>query len=122
MSSSSTTASARFLPDEDPIEAAEALIASGCANEAAALLGKYIEANRGGLLLRLTMQKALTASGDAAVALAMARETGLTQPNGGPAPPALGDALLAADQLPTAIGEFQRALRLDPHVERARAQ
>jgi len=32
----------------------------------------------------------------------------------------LGEALLAADLLPTAIAEFQRALRLDPALTRAR--
>ncbi|HWE05284.1 MAG TPA: methyltransferase domain-containing protein, partial [Rhizomicrobium sp.] len=122
MLSSSATASARFLPDENPVAAAEALIAAGHASEAAALLGKYIAANRGGLLMRLTMQKALAASGDKAGALAMARETALANANIALAALALGDALLAADQLPTAIGEFQRALRLDPQLERARAQ
>lgn len=72
--------------------------------------------------MRLTMQKALAASGDRAGALAMARETALINLNVAPAALALGDALLAAEQLPTAIGEFQRALRLDPHLEGARAQ
>jgi predicted TPR repeat methyltransferase len=33
---------------------------------------------------------------------------------------ALGEALLAAELLPTAIAELQRALRLDPDLERAR--
>ncbi|HWY13884.1 MAG TPA: methyltransferase domain-containing protein [Rhizomicrobium sp.] len=122
MLSSLTTASARFLSDEDPVAAAEALIAEGRASEAAALLGKFLSANRGGLLMRLTMQKALAASGDKAGALAMARETALANANIALAALALGDALLAADQLPTAIGEFQRALRLDPQLERARAQ
>jgi len=98
------------------------LIAEGRASEAAALLGKFIGANRGGLLMRLTMQKALAASGDKAGALAMARETALANANIALVALALGDALLATDQLPTAIGEFQRALRLDPQLERARAQ
>ena len=31
-----------------------------------------------------------------------------------------GEALLAAGQLPTAIAEFQRALRIDPAVDEAR--
>ena len=34
---------------------------------------------------------------------------------------ALGEALLAAELLPTAIAELQRALRLDPDLARARA-
>jgi predicted TPR repeat methyltransferase len=72
--------------------------------------------------MRLTMQKALAASGNKSGALAMARETALANANIALAALALGDALLAADQLPTAIGEFQRALRLDPHLECARAQ
>jgi len=59
--------------------------------------------------MRLTMQKALAASGDKAGALAMARETALANANIALVALALGDALLATDQLPTAIGEFQRA-------------
>jgi len=98
------------------------LIADGRAGEAAGLLGKCLEAGRGGLLLRLTMQKALIAAGDTRNALATARETALTNPGAAPAVLALGEALLAAGHLPSAIGEFQRALRLDPELDGARVQ
>jgi predicted TPR repeat methyltransferase len=117
--SSSTTANARLLPD-DPVAAAEALIEEGRAAEAAALLESCVAQNRGGLLLRLTLQKALGAAGDAPAALAAARESATLYPHAAPAALALGDALHACGHVPTAIGEFQRALRLDPHLESAR--
>jgi predicted TPR repeat methyltransferase len=105
---------------EDPIEAAEALIAQGKAGQAARDLRTRLDAGRGALLARLTLVKALLASGDMAHALAEAREAVSLNPNVAPAVLALGEALLAADLLPTAIAEFQRALRLDPDLARAR--
>jgi predicted TPR repeat methyltransferase len=120
MSSSSTTANARFLPDRDYIAEADALIASGQARVAAALLQPLIDAGRGGLLLRLVFQRALIEAGDVAAALATARETALTNVDAAPAALALGQALAAAGQLPVAIGEFQRTLRLDPDLDDAR--
>src|SRR5579863_2179653 len=71
--SSSTTANVHLLPD-DPVSAAQRLIKEGRPAEAAALLESGIAANRGGLLLRLMLQKALTANGDREAALAAARE------------------------------------------------
>ncbi|HEY2445549.1 MAG TPA: methyltransferase domain-containing protein [Rhizomicrobium sp.] len=120
MSSSSTTGNARFLLEEDPLASAESLIGAGRASDAAAMLRYRIETGRGGLLTRLTLQKALIVSGDIAGALAQARETVFANPDIAPAALALGEALLAADRLPAAIGEFQRALRLDPNIEQAR--
>jgi predicted TPR repeat methyltransferase len=105
---------------EDPIEAAEALIAQGRAGEAARDLRARLDAGRGGLLARLTLVKALLAANDTSQALAEAREAVSLNPNIAPAVMALGEALLAADLLPTAIAEFQRALRLDPGLARAR--
>lgn len=119
MSLSSTTASARLLP-EDPVAIAQKLMAKGRAREAAVLLQESIDANSGGLLLRLTLQKALLASGDAQGALVLARETALNNPAVALAALALGEALQALGHVPTAIGEFQRALRLDPHLDAAR--
>ncbi len=49
-------------------------------------------------------------------ALEAARETALLNPNIAEAILVLGEALMAAGHLPTAIAEFQRALRLDPGV------
>ena len=105
---------------EDPIEAAEALIAQGRALEAARDLRARLQAGRGGLLARITLVKSLLAAGETADALAEAREAVSLNPNVAPAIVALGESLLAADLLPTAIAEFQRALRLDPGLERAR--
>jgi len=110
---------ARSLPD-DPVSVAETLVAEGRANEAAALLEACVDANRGGLLLRLTWQKALAAKGDVAGALTVARETAQFNPDVAPAAFALGEALRQAGYLPAAIGEYQRALRLDPDLEAAR--
>ena len=108
------------MTEEDPIESAEALIASGRAEEAARALQARLAAGRGGLLARLTLIKALLASGDNKTALTEAREAVSLNPGIALAVLALGEALLAADALPTAIAELQRALRLDPDLVRAR--
>jgi predicted TPR repeat methyltransferase len=108
------------MEEGDPIEAAEALIASGRAQEAARDLRARLEAGRGGLQARLTLVKALLAAGDTQAALAEARETVSLNPSVAVAVLALGEALLAADALPTAIAELQRALRLDPDLMQAR--
>ena len=105
---------------EDPIEAAEALIAQGRAGEAVRDLRARLGAGRGGLLARLTLVKALLAAGDTSGALAEAREGVSLNPNIALAVLALGEALSAADLLPTAIAELQRALRIDPGLTRAR--
>jgi predicted TPR repeat methyltransferase len=106
--------------DGDPIEAAEALIATGRADEAARDLRARLDAGRGGLLARLTLIKALLAAGALDAALAEAREVVALHPQVAVAMLALGEALLAAELLPTAIAELQRALRFDPGLERAR--
>jgi predicted TPR repeat methyltransferase len=108
------------MMDGDPIEAAEGLIASGRAAEAARELRARLIAGRGGLLARMTLIKALLADGDSSGALAEAREAVSLNPGIAVAVLALGEALLAADLLPTAIAELQRALRLDPGLTRAR--
>ena len=105
----------------DPIADAEALIASGRADEAAASLQARLAAGRGGLLARITLVKALLAAKDVAGALEEAREAVSLSPNIAPALVALGEALLAAEALPAGIAELQRALRLDPGDDRARA-
>jgi predicted TPR repeat methyltransferase len=105
---------------EDPIEAAEALIAKGEARQAAHELRARLAAGRGGLLARLTLVRALLAAGEIHDALAEARETVSLNPHVAPAVLGLGEALLAAELLPTAIAELQRTLRLDPDLVRAR--
>ena len=104
----------------DPLARAEDLIGEGRAGEAAALLADLIAAGRGGLLARLTLARAYAATGNAKLALEVARETALLNPSVAVAALGLGKALLAAEILPTAIGEFQRALRLDPNLDEAR--
>ena len=119
MSSSSTTGNARSLPD-DPVFVAETLISEGRAEAATALLEACLRANRGGLLLRLTLQKAYAATGNPEASLASAREAAQLNPDAAVAAVALGDALCATGHLPAAISEYLRALRLDPGLEAAR--
>jgi predicted TPR repeat methyltransferase len=107
-------------PDEDPIGHAQELIARGRAGDAAAFLRDLLANNRGGLLARLTLARALRESGDSGAALAVAREAAALHPAVAVVAAALGEAMLAAGHLPTAIGEFQRALRLDPQSQDAR--
>src|SRR5205814_8126057 len=62
------------LEEGDPIEAAEGLIASAKAQQAARDLRARLGSGRGGLLARLTLVKALLVAGDAQAGLAEARE------------------------------------------------
>ncbi len=100
--------------DGDPLEYAAALIETGRPAEAARFLQARLDAGRGGLLARLELVRAWLAAGDSDAALDAARETASLNPNVAIAIVALGDALLAAGHLPTAIAEYQRALRSDP--------
>jgi predicted TPR repeat methyltransferase len=113
------------MEEGDPIESAEALIASGKAQLAVRDLRARLDAGRGGLLARLTLIKALLAAGDSDAALAEARETVSLNSHVALAVLALGEVLLAASEknsgaLPAAIAELQRSLRLDPNLIRAR--
>lgn len=122
MSSSSTMASARLHLDGDPIADADALIAAGRAGEAVELLERWHAAGRGGVLLQTARVHALIAADDTQAALAVAREASALYPGIATMAITLGEALLACGHLATAIGEFQRALRLDPHSSLARYQ
>ncbi|MGN6515126.1 MAG: methyltransferase domain-containing protein [Rhizomicrobium sp.] len=104
----------------DPLGHAQDLIAQGRAKEAARLLFDLIEERRGGLLARLMLMRALLASDDTGEAVRVARETAMLNPSVALAAASLGEALRIAGALPTAIGEFQRALRLDPSLDEAR--
>jgi predicted TPR repeat methyltransferase len=106
---------------ENPLEAAEKLIAAGRAGEAARLLAARLAEGRGGILMRLMLARAYLAAGDLDAALREARETAQLYPDLAGAALGLGEALLAAEKLPTAIAELQRALRLDPDLNDARA-
>jgi predicted TPR repeat methyltransferase len=104
--------------DDDPIAAAEAMLAGGHAHQAARALRARLADGRGGALLRVTLVKALLASGEVEAALAEAREAVSLNPDLPAVLVALGSALLAAENLPAAIAELQRALRRDPaHAE-----
>jgi len=118
MWSVSTMANAR-LPD-DLVGQARALIQQDRAGEAAALLRPLVEAGRGGFLARSTLAQALSASDDDEAALDVARETRLLHPDVPQAGLDLGRILLKAGDLPPAIAELQRALRLDPGLSDAR--
>ena len=104
----------------DPIAAAEALIESGQAHQAARDLRARLADGRGGALARITLVKALLASQDVRGALAEAREAVSLNPDVPEVLVMLGEALLAAESLPAAIAELQRALRLDPDHARGR--
>lgn len=95
-------------------------MAGGRPDEAAALLRELIGQNRRGLLARLTLARAYRVAGDISAALDCARETASLHPDVAQAALGLGEALLAAEALPPAISEFQRALRIDPGLQEAR--
>jgi len=95
-------------------------MAEGRPQEAATLLFDLIEQGRGGLLARFTLVHALLAAGDTGEAVRVARDTALLNPSVARAASSLGEALRLAGNLPTAIGEFQRALRIDPSLDLAR--
>src|SRR5690348_512902 len=105
---------------DDPIESAEGLIAQGRAKEAVALLQQRLDEGRGGLLAHLTLVRALIAAEDTDAALALARETALSNPHAAAAALALGDVFAQREELPLAIAEFQRALRIDPDLRAPR--
>ena len=111
---------AHLLPEDDPLEEVERLMAEGHAAAAASFIGAQIAEGRGGLLARLAYARALCASDDVAGALDVARETAMLYPAASVAADGLGAVLLEAQYLPTAIAEVQRALRLDPDYEAAR--
>jgi predicted TPR repeat methyltransferase len=104
----------------DPIAVAEALIEAGQAHQAARDLRARLAEGRGGTLARITLVRALLASGDVRGALAEAREAMSLNPDVPEVLVAMGEALLAAENLPAAIAELQRALRLNPDHVRAR--
>jgi predicted TPR repeat methyltransferase len=106
--------------DSDPIAQAERLISQGEAGRAAALLRRWRDAGRGGLLTDLLLVRALIAAGEGGSALEVAREARLAHPNAASAVLALGNAFANVGDLPLAIAEFQRALRAEPSDAAAR--
>jgi predicted TPR repeat methyltransferase len=114
-------ANALWPAEADPVADARALLEQGRPQDALAVLAPLIESGTGGLLTRLEYARALTAGGRPGDALSVARETALLYPTAAAAAQGLGETILAAGQVATAIAEFQRALRVDANLESARA-
>ncbi len=106
--------------DGDPLAEAEELIAEGRIADAIVALKALMEEGRSGLLTRLLLARALMLSGEREGASEMARETAILHPGIAAAALALGETLLAEGKLPFAIAEFQRALRIDPKLVKAK--
>jgi predicted TPR repeat methyltransferase len=120
MSLLSTTENARLAAEGSPVEAAQALLGQGRAQDAVLVLEDLLARGHGGLLARITLVKALLSFGANDRAIALARESAQLNPDAAPAAAALGESLLAAGYLPAAIGELQRSLRLNPALAEAR--
>jgi predicted TPR repeat methyltransferase len=101
-------------PFFDPVGEAASLIEAGCADEVIARCEALIAKGRGGTLTRVALGRALVALGRADEAVQVLREASLLSPNTAEVVLASGEALAAAGSLPTAIAEFQRAVRLAP--------
>jgi predicted TPR repeat methyltransferase len=106
--------------DGNPLDAADALMEEGRSEEAIGLLAPLVEQGRGGLAARLLLARALDAVGRLDEALAQARETAGLYPDIGEAALAYGAILLGSENLPDAIAQLQRALRLDSESGEAR--
>ncbi len=125
---SSTTGNARssisgtLEPFLDPIAESAELIAAGRAAEVVARSEALIAAGRGGALTRLALGRAQLALARPNEALATLREASSLAPSSPEIAITMGDALAAIGALPTAIAEYQRALRLDPSSTDAHLQ
>ncbi len=106
--------------DENPLDASEQLLEEGRPDAAVKLLAPLVAQTRGGLAARLLLAQALDAAERLDEAVALARETAGLYPDIAEAALAYGAVLLASENLPDAIGELQRALRLDSEDTAAR--
>jgi predicted TPR repeat methyltransferase len=113
-------ANARLDDYFDPLAKADELIKAGKADDAVDLLEALQAAGRGGILLQRARVTARIAAGDLRIALAIASEAVAMFPDVATMAVTLGEALLANNLLAVAIGEFQRALRIDPDSLEAR--
>jgi len=104
----------------DPLAKADELIKAGKADVAVDLLESLQAAGRGGILLQRARVTARIAARHLEIALAIASEAAAMYPDVATMAVSLGEALLANSHLATAIGEFQRALRIAPESLEAR--
>ena len=102
-------------PFFDPLGEPAELIAAGRAQEVADRCDALIKANRGGMLTRVALGRALVALGRRGEAIAVLREATHLSPDTAEVVLAFGEALAADGALPAAIGEYQRAVRLAPN-------
>lgn len=98
----------------DVVAEADALIADGRASSAVLKLATHIAMGKGGMRERLALVRAMLATNDPGGAAASARELCQMFPQDADAAIAFGDALLALEDLPSAIAEYQRGLRVSP--------
>lgn len=113
-------ANARLDDYFDPLAKARDLIAAGKADVAIDLLEALHVTRHGGLLLQQGRVSAHIAARRCEEALTIARNAASLFPDAATIAVTLGEALMANNHLTTAIGEFQRALRIDPHLAEAR--
>lgn len=114
-------ASAPLRPD-DILDEARALLDAGQGEAAERRLRDLVQAGDGGVRARLLWSEALCASGRAADGFEAARQTVLTHPDRADAALCCGDAALAKGDVPSALGEYERAIWLDPDLPGARAK
>jgi predicted TPR repeat methyltransferase len=107
-------------PFVDPIGEAAELIAAGRAREVIGRAEALLAADRGGLLTRVALGRALVADGQVERGVEILHEASLIAPNVPEILLALGEAFLVSNNLPGAIGEFQRVARLAPDDPRPR--
>ncbi len=105
---------------ENPVDAADQLLEAGRADEAIALLAPLVELSRGGLVARLLLARAFDLAGRSSEAIALAQETAGLYPDIAETSLAYGAVLLASENLPDAIAQLQRALRLESENAEAR--
>ncbi len=101
-------------PIFDPIGEAAALIEAGRAQDVVVRCEGLIARQRGGILTRVALGRALIALGRAPEAVESLREACHLSPHTVDVVLAFGEALAASGALPAAIAEFQRAVRLAP--------
>lgn len=100
------------------VEEANRLMETGLPEKAAMYLSRLMADGQDGLVIRMTYARALVASGDIKSALEAARETFRQHPDDFEAGLLLGELLMRADLLPSAIGTLQQAMELEPDSNR----